>query len=131
MRYLRLIAGMITGRFPTLDELYQSEIRSWKKLGFKSTPEWVDTWTEPGRIVEREGGIRVWEPENGAPVPYRCETCQDTHRMELRDRTVPCTHCPRPCEECASHHGTGAYCAVVWCACDCHQPRILNATPQV
>lgn len=52
-----------------------------------------------------------------------CETCQDTHRMELRDREVPCTRCPTPCEKCRSRtpgFGPGAYCGTTPCACGCH-----------
>jgi hypothetical protein len=61
-RYLRLIAGMVTGSYGTLDELYQAELRRWKRQGFKSSSlDWVDTWNEPGRVVA-DSGLVVWEP---------------------------------------------------------------------
>lgn len=50
-----------------------------------------------------------------------CETCNDSHRMSLGDRTVPCTRCPLPCIEC----GAGAaYCRATPCACACHHKEI-------
>jgi hypothetical protein len=52
-----------------------------------------------------------------------CSTCLDTHRMPLGDGIVPCTRCPSPCRDCASHNGTGAYCATTPCACGCHARR--------
>jgi len=51
-----------------------------------------------------------------------CATCLDTHTMTLRDRQVPCTFCPTPCEACRAG-GNGAYCAKTPCACDCHVGR--------
>lgn len=50
-----------------------------------------------------------------------CTTCDDSHRMEIGVRTVPCTHCPRPCRQCASSNGRGIYCEVAPCACSCHR----------
>lgn len=47
-----------------------------------------------------------------------CSTCRDTHVMALGDRTVPCTRCPVPCEDCRSCGS--AYCKVTQCACACH-----------
>ena len=52
-----------------------------------------------------------------------CSLCNDTHRMELCDREVPCTHCPTPCMICASDVGRGAYCATTPCTCGCHAVR--------
>lgn len=61
-----------------------------------------------------------------------CSTCNDTHKMALRDRMVPCTRCPLPCDDCRGHElparrnltdrrgGNGAFCAVTPCACPCH-----------
>ena len=51
-----------------------------------------------------------------------CDTCNDTHRMEVHDehgdsRVYPCTHCPAPCERCRK----GAYCETTPCTCDCHK----------
>lgn len=48
-----------------------------------------------------------------------CAICDDTHRMALRDRDVPCTHCPSPCQVCRSG-GVGAYCERPACRCSCH-----------
>lgn len=49
-----------------------------------------------------------------------CETCNDTHRMEIRgDQMVPCTRCPTPCQRCRAG-GTGAFCERTPCACACH-----------
>lgn len=55
-----------------------------------------------------------------------CSTCNDTHTMTLhgpngdvlRDREVPCTYCPTPCERCRQH--LGAFCATTPCPCVCH-----------
>lgn len=49
-----------------------------------------------------------------------CTTCNDTHRMEIGDRTVLCTFCPLPCPKCASGNGKGAFCATARCECPCH-----------
>ena len=52
-----------------------------------------------------------------------CSTCSDTHRMALEEREVPCTSCPRPCEECRGlYQGVriGAYCETTPCGCRCH-----------
>lgn len=51
-----------------------------------------------------------------------CSTCNDTHRMTLRDRDVMCTRCPTPCQGCRAG-GTGAFCATTPCACRCHTAR--------
>jgi hypothetical protein len=51
----------------------------------------------------------------GSAAPA-CSTCNDTHRMELREREAPCTRCPVPCQACRD----GAYCATTPCACACH-----------
>lgn len=61
--------------------------------------------------------------DSPAPRPARtCTTCNDTHRMNLGERVVSCTHCPVPCEQCRSG-GLGAYCEVTPCACPCHAKR--------
>ena len=72
--------------------------------------------------VETAPGI--FEPANQAtPV---CTHCNDTHRMELRDRIVACTHCPTPCETCRA--GLLAYCKSAPCSCVCHEaPRRVTA----
>jgi len=49
-----------------------------------------------------------------------CSTCNDTHAVTLDGAIVTCTRCPTPCTSCASHNGTGAYCAATPCACSCH-----------
>lgn len=51
-----------------------------------------------------------------------CDTCNDTHMMNLNNQSVMCTRCPVPCQSCRGHNGTGAFCAAVPCACDCHDP---------
>lgn len=51
-----------------------------------------------------------------------CSTCEDTHRMPLRDGIAMCTRCPLPCRLCASHGGRGAYCEQPACSCLCHKP---------
>lgn len=53
-----------------------------------------------------------------------CSTCNDTHRMELGDREVMCTRCPKPCEQCRQRtpgYGPGAYCGETPCPCWCHR----------
>lgn len=52
-----------------------------------------------------------------------CTHCDDRHRMwhSRLERDVPCTHCPRPCPDCADRDGRGAYCAKAPCACACHK----------
>ena len=52
-----------------------------------------------------------------------CDVCQDTHRMTLGEREVPCTRCPTPCRSCGS--GT-AYCITTPCECDCHASRRVH-----
>jgi hypothetical protein len=58
----------------------------------------------------------------GQPVEHIrevvCAHCNDTRRMSIGEREVPCTRCPRPCEECRS----GGYCRSVPCSCRCHVP---------
>jgi hypothetical protein len=67
----------------------------------------------------------AWRPfEPGDPVekPQRkpvCSTCNDTHRMQLRDGSVMCTACPVPCRVCRDDRR--AYCAETPCPCDCHR----------
>lgn len=51
-----------------------------------------------------------------------CLRCNDTHKMELRGQTVPCTHCPVPCSKCR-YQKIGAYCARTPCRCDCHDSK--------
>ncbi len=54
-----------------------------------------------------------------------CSGCGDAHRVEVGDRTDPCTRCPLPCEGCRDRTGgnPGAYCASAPCACTCHGVR--------
>ena len=49
-----------------------------------------------------------------------CDSCNDTHFMELEQGQVPCTHCPVPCPECRDR-GIGAFCQTTPCACGCHK----------
>lgn len=57
-----------------------------------------------------------------------CATCDDSHRMTLGDRDVPCTHCPLPCLACKQPGG--AYCAATPCGCACHAPaRVARSEP--
>jgi hypothetical protein len=51
-----------------------------------------------------------------------CDTCNDTHRMSLGDRTVMCTRCPTPCEKCRA----GPYCTSTPCYCDCHKAASVS-----
>lgn len=67
-----------------------------------------------------------------------CSRCSDSHRMDLGDREVPCTFCPRPCEDCRSlYQGVrlGAYCETTPCPCGCHPRKdalkIENLLPNV
>jgi hypothetical protein len=60
------------------------------------------------------------------PKPPVCSTCGDTHRMTIRDRKVPCTRCPVPCQDCRAG-GTGAYCWSTPCGCGCH--RVAEGAP--
>lgn len=46
-----------------------------------------------------------------------CEMCNDTHRIELKERMVLCTYCPLPCMECIK----GSYCTITPCNCHCHK----------
>lgn len=48
-----------------------------------------------------------------------CEVCEDTHTMLLSEEyhSVMCTHCPLPCDDCASD----AYCRETPCFCLCHK----------
>lgn len=48
-----------------------------------------------------------------------CDTCQDTHRMTLRDQVVACTRCPVPCSSCRGGYSS-AYCGDTPCRCACH-----------
>lgn len=66
------------------------------------------------------------------PLSTVCKTCKDTHRMTLGEREVPCTHCPRPCEECRGlYQGVrlGAYCQATPCPCGCHKRRSGSDLP--
>lgn len=49
-----------------------------------------------------------------------CSVCNDTHVMQVRERGVPCTACPVPCENCRAN-GSGAYCREPSCDCGCHE----------
>lgn len=64
-------------------------------------------------------GITPPAPPDKAAV---CSTCNDTHRMHMedRDRDVPCTRCPLPCQSCRQG-GLGAYCGETPCRCACHR----------
>jgi hypothetical protein len=54
--------------------------------------------------------------EKSEPV---CSVCNDTHRMQLGEHEVMCTHCPVPCSGCR----IGAYCENTPCGCPCHFSR--------
>lgn len=56
-----------------------------------------------------------------------CSTCNDTHRMTLRDQVVACTRCPLPCRACAGTAGS-AFCRNTPCPCGCHAPNAVNET---
>lgn len=49
---------------------------------------------------------------------FVCWVCQDSHRMSLQDRLVPCTRCPSPCQDCRER--LSAYCEMAQCECCCH-----------
>lgn len=55
-------------------------------------------------------------------MKYVCDTCKDTHRMSLNDKTVMCTKCPTPCEQCRS----GPYCTETPCYCECHKAASVS-----
>ncbi len=57
-----------------------------------------------------------------------CQTCNDTHQMELGGAIVGCTRCPVPCQECRMG-GTGPYCERTPCPCICHQMPLKLARP--
>jgi hypothetical protein len=64
------------------------------------------------------------------PAPAKCPTCDDTHQMQLGERTVMCTRCPTPCEHCQAKP-QGPYCATTPCSCECHSglaPKPATAT---
>ena len=60
-----------------------------------------------------------------------CETCNDTHRMALGEREVPCTRCPVPCSACCGDAAgfTSAYCATTPCPCPCLHDRVRDTKP--
>lgn len=68
---------------------------------------------------------RVTAPSSPAVV---CETCNDTHSMELRGMVVMCTKCPTPCQQCRSG-GNGPFCETTPCACKCHVGRMIPKPP--
>ena len=51
-----------------------------------------------------------------------CSTCNDTHRMQLGERSVMCTRCPLPCQDCRGRD-RDPYCATNPCKCACHGRR--------
>jgi hypothetical protein len=67
-RYLITLRSIILSGSGTLDEAHTEILASWRRNGFRSEHETVDTWTEPGRIVEQIGEYGrvvggVWEAE--------------------------------------------------------------------
>lgn len=50
--------------------------------------------------------------------PFDCDVCEDSRRMPLSERMVPCNRCPVPCKRCRD----GAYCRATPCRCACHEP---------
>lgn len=74
------------------------------------------------------GSERLWDVNKQEHVLCEvcghptCAHCNDTHRMSLGDREVPCTRCPRPCSLCCTKHG-GAYCRSAPCPCNCHKDK--------
>ncbi len=102
-----------------------------------------DTWNEelgkdPFGFPDVDTAIHVFEEVFDASIasPQRqqpagdtspvCRVCNDTHRMELEDATVMCTHCPTPCKECR----VGAYCRTTPCSCQCHGKHPLTPAQQ-
>lgn len=67
-------------------------------------------------------------PAGAQPTKATCASCFGSRLMELGSRLVPCTHCPRPCRQCASNNGTGAYCLEAACSCDCHRQSPAGAS---
>ena len=55
-------------------------------------------------------------------MSFVCETCRDTHAMDLNGAVVMCTKCPTPCADCRSG-GNGPYCSITPCPCNCHNPK--------
>jgi hypothetical protein len=55
-----------------------------------------------------------------------CVICDDSHRMTLGDRDMPCTHCPLPCRACK--RASSAYCETTPCRCTCHAPTKTQVT---
>ena len=64
----------------------------------------------PGTVIPEE------------PPPPDCEKCGDTHEVfaPWLTSTIPCSDCPRPCEECRGD-SFRAYCKVAPCPCGCHR----------
>ncbi len=75
----------------------------------------VDARTENPWVETAPG---ILEPRNQVV----CETCNDTHRMDLSGAVVNCTRCPVPCQTCR-RGGNGAYCEHTPCSCACHAKR--------
>lgn len=71
-------------------------------------------------LREELGPRKRGAPPAGAAVGAGrpCEACNDTHRMRLGEREVPCTRCPTPCTLCRD--GVSPYCANTPCSCSCH-----------
>lgn len=71
-------------------------------------------------IAKLDAYVRASDDAERARTGPACTTCDDTHRMTLRDAEVMCTRCPTPCHDCAGEHGRGGYCATTPCRCECH-----------
>lgn len=76
-----------------------------------------------GRLLDHASRLDAYGFAESDALPSVCEHCDDTHTMQIGDRNVLCTRCPTPCRRCASHDGTGAYCARPRCSCSCHEER--------
>lgn len=67
MRYLTTLSSIIVDESGTLDEAHTKILATWKRNKFKSAHEVIDTWTEPGRRVEKRSEddtyvlLETWE----------------------------------------------------------------------
>lgn len=79
------------------------------------------------RVAELERRVAEVMARTARPAPV-CSTCDDTHRMTLRDREVMCTFCPFPCQACRAG-GNGPFCSSTPCGCECHRVATLRHNP--
>lgn len=73
-------------------------------------------------VGQAEAAYDKVQQEKARPMTPVCETCSDTHKMDLHGATVMCTRCPLPCQECRQN-GTGPFCESTPCSCTCHKKR--------